>query len=302
MCYLLYIQMTTLKHKVVYIAPVGRCVISPPFPEYSTDSTALMKIGIDIDLIAEDAAYDYFHSDDTVISTKFACIDNFLTNNKITYSRCPLFSILRNRMAFWTKPTNQYITFEKVNTISPETVKETRRRCKQLAVRIADNRGIDLDRLLVRTHECKDCGETATSVKKSMKMTGSYALRLLAYLQETFNMFYSVNFEHNDVSISNLVVQPSTEELKSGYLTTSLPVIIDFGLSKIHIIPLPKDPTPTIMRDLLSTCRHGHRWLMTTARGSDTNEPCWVLQAMDIDDPKYANVVVAINEYVGINV
>ena len=285
--------MTSLKHTVIYIGPIGRCVISPPFPEHSNDLTALMKIGPEVDLIAEDAAYDYFHGDDTVLSTKFASTDNLSNiNGNIVHSS--IFNKLRSRMAFWTIPTNRYISFEKVNEISPKFAKEACRICKQLSVRITANKGTDLDRLLVHTHECRDCEDITIQVTQPMKMTGTYALQLLNYLEETLKMFHDINFEHNDVTLSNLVVQPSEEELKSGYLSTSLPLMIDFGLSKIHVISTLKNNTSIIMHNLLTTCRHTHRRLMNVRTGCDINEPCWILQAMDTEDPQYSDVVNAI--------
>ena len=124
-----------------------------------------------------------------------------------------------------------------------------------------------MNKLLLHTQLCPDCGDTGPAVDKPMKIKGSHALMIIKHINDSVNMLHAEGIEHNDVSLSNLVLQPTEGELKSGLLTSSFPILVDFGLSKIHNMSLESSKTSVVMHDLFNTCRHGMRRLYQRSLG-----------------------------------
>lgn len=147
------------------------------------------------------------------------------------------------------------------------------------------HQGIDCERLLRSTWTCESCrsslkGEFEYSISKNHYQT------FLGYLFDSVNVLSNLNIHHNDLRLANILVNPTLEEQETKIITTSLPKIIDFGLSVIT--PDAKEKNGKDLWDLFKTCKHGMSWIQ-----SDN----WLTQCVDNPDRYCGDILINPNKF-----
>ena len=136
-------------------------------------------------------------------------------------------------------------------------------------------KGIDCERLLVSTFDCsRACQGYPEPCSKQMMIDVKHIMTFLHHLIEGFEILSNAGIEHGDIRLSNILVNPTTEELISGTIQTSFPLIIDFGLSSLVD---KKTATKSNVKDivsLLTTCKHG-------IMGLESPDENWVTVVVD---------------------
>lgn len=139
-------------------------------------------------------------------------------------------------------------------------------------VRSSPHSGINLSRLLHSDRKCKNCQRDETSPGQ-YRIAAEHVPRFIRHLLESVLILNKNGVHHSDLSLENIVVKPTETEEKEGVLRTSLPKIIDFGLSSLSSV---KDD----VAGLFNGCRHGLMFLEREGlHGGVKNEPNWIIEA-----------------------
>jgi len=154
-------------------------------------------------------------------------------------------------------------------------------------LRTARNAGFDLDRLL-RYDEVKMCPSCealvidANTQPERMYMSAEYALKFLEYLLSSLILLSDNGIQHDDLRLANFVVSPSESELKDKILRTSLPRMIDFGISIIYDdLDKAKRFNTIDLMGMFVACIHGLRRLERKMNENDeVDEVHWFAMAV----------------------
>lgn len=118
--------------------------------------------------------------------------------------------------------------------------------------------GIDCERLLISTFDCsRYCYGYHEPCLKQMMIDANHIMTFLNYLIEGFEILSNKGIQHGDIRLANILVYPTTEELISGTIQTSLPLIIDFGLSNLVDQEIAIQSNVKGIVNLLTSCKHG---------------------------------------------
>lgn len=155
-------------------------------------------------------------------------------------------------------------------------------------VRVSRCRGNAIQEVL-RGPPCKDChllGTATASVSYGkLYITFDHCVRLVRRVVEIVRVLKdAARIKTEDMHNGNLVIQPTTDEIKAGVLTESLPVMVDFGSCKEN--PDEKECVDSI-RHWLSGCIHIGRKLLD-------HEYPWLAAACNEDKDKCTRYITGV--------
>lgn len=138
--------------------------------------------------------------------------------------------------------------------------------------------GVSCERLLYTTAFCG--GSHIEEKSFGMKISSKHIFKFIQYIIESFQILSDKGIEHRDINLSNIIVFPNEEEMKNKVLTSSLPVIIDFGLAQIVS---PEIATKSNLQELLGlffACRYG------LCKLGEGNPIPWMIHAVTDEEPE----------------
>jgi serine/threonine protein kinase len=115
----------------------------------------------------------------------------------------------------------------------------------------SEYRGVDCQDLFLHNCACSN------STSKNMRFTGEHQQRFITFLLESVEILSNVGVAHCDLRLANIVVNLTPQEIQTGIISTSLPIIIDFGQSRIS--KDARNINEKSLSGLFTRCNHGLR-------------------------------------------
>ena len=118
-----------------------------------------------------------------------------------------------------------------------------------------DFRGHDLLQLL------KPRGKCSCKVKSSgqeFTITQQHSTRFKEYLIDSVNLLSVNNIAHNDIYLRNIIVDFTQQEREAKEISTSWPILIDFGMAEFT--EDAKSKNDANLHKLFTQCNHGYEY------------------------------------------
>lgn len=145
--------------------------------------------------------------------------------------------------------------------------------------------GYDLERIIPITEPCPNCDRgNAKAPYPELKVTIRHFVCMMTHLVESIQLMDKHRVRHNDLTLRNILVDPTPTELKECLLQHTMPRIIDFGLAS------PGVDIDNSFPSFLTGCRHGLAYVENPAH-------LWPMGWVDkVDRPDMAKLLLPFYE------
>lgn len=149
--------------------------------------------------------------------------------------------------------------------------------------RVTKWRGFGLNKVLRRTHKCRYCEEDVET-PFDMTIDPRHFKAVVRHLLQSLSILRELGVRHNDVTLSNLLIQPTEAEQRTGKIFESLPVICDFGLATLGKPGKVDFFCDIDVVNFFRVCRHGLQLVEKIGYDGYPNESTWMEQCINMED------------------
>jgi len=156
----------------------------------------------------------------------------------------------KNRFHFWQFESNTNIINEVLSFIHSKY----KIPIQEYTILTSEHSGIDCEILLQNVSTC-DCPQNNKSLNFSIDKY--HILNVLRHLIESIEILSKHNIVHNDIRLANILFNLTKEEINTGIITRSLPILIDFGMAQFYKLETSEKANIKQLIFLFTTCKYG---------------------------------------------